>query len=109
MDIVKRVETRLGKHNKTEIVEELVQTICDRICLRVKASEFPEVLASIAVDATVKAFNRINYEGISSENDDAISTSFITDILDEYESEFAGYMDMLSDEDTADTEKVRFL
>ena len=39
----------------------------------------------------MKLWRRWNYEGISSENGDTISTSFVEDVLAEYDDEFAAY------------------
>ena len=69
----------------------LCNTICDRLTLRLGESKLPDAFERIAADATVKAFRRMYYEGISSETVSDISTSFISDILDEYNEEIEAY------------------
>ena len=68
---------------------EYLQTIYDRLCLRLGASTLPPLFSSICVDATVKMIRRIYYEGISSEGVANISTSFVDDILAEYADEIS--------------------
>jgi hypothetical protein len=86
----------------------------DRLSLRLGVSNesaFPSVFYSVVVDATVKAWRRVYYEGVSSETSGSINTSFVEDILAEYEPEIAGYLDSVSpDEESGSVGKVvRFL
>lgn len=88
----------------------LCDTVCDRLKIRLGESELPEAFKRIAADATVKAFRRMYYEGISSETVSDISTSFISDILDEYNEEIEAYKTYgkYAEEDVK-TDIVRFL
>ena len=87
-EIINRVKTRFrGEEVDDELLQELVVTAKDRIKLRVGVDEFPPALDSIAVDVTVKAYRRKYFEGVSSENADSISTTFVEDILKEYSIE----------------------
>lgn len=88
--MLERVKLRLeGETVSDEVLSELIQTITDRLILRLGASDLPETFNSIVVDATVKMYRRLYYEGISSENVSNLSTSFIEDILNEYSSEIS--------------------
>ena len=71
---------------------EYLQTMSDRICLRLGVEILPTPFPSICVDATVKMVRRTYYEGISSEGVANISTAFVDDILSEYASEFSGWL-----------------
>lgn len=73
------------------IVEEFVQTISDRLCIRLNVDLLPSIFESICVDAVVKMYRRIYYEGITSEGAANISTTFVDDILAEYAQEIADW------------------
>lgn len=110
--ILSRVTTRLGnEENSPEIVADIVQTIIDRICLRVGVAndaEFPALLYSVAVDASVKAYRRYYFEGIQKESAGGIDTTFVNDILDEYAEELGAWIDANA-KDSAAAKVVRFL
>ena len=113
--VIDRVEKRLGEFDNREKLEELTTTICDRLLLRAGVAAFdgegnrkpfPALLESVAVDAVCKAYNQLGYEGITSENVDQISTTFIANILDEYNSEIQAFMEM---QEKNDAGVVRFI
>lgn len=55
-------------------------------------------------------YNRIYYEGISSESGGNISTSFVEDILNEYNGEIESYLSLKKNSNEDGTRKVvRFL
>ena len=87
-----RLKTRLPNTEleDNELIEYLL-TVNDRLCLRLGAETLPPLFGSVCVDATVKMIRRIYYEGISSEGVANISTSFVNDILAEYESEIGDW------------------
>lgn len=91
-ELLARLKTRLPDTELTddELLEYL-QTISDRLCLRLGADSLPPLFNSVCVDATVKMIRRIYYEGISSEGVANISTSFVDDILAEYAVEISDY------------------
>lgn len=95
--ITARIAARMsGETYDEELMGELSQTVFDRLCLRLGVKEeyaFPSIFYSIVVDATIKAYRRKYYEGLSSETSGNISTSFVSDILAEYEPEIASYLD----------------
>ena len=113
--VIDRVEKRIGEFDNREKLEELTTTICDRLLLRAGVAafdgegnrkEFPPLLESVAVDAVCKAYNQLGYEGITSENVDQISTTFIANILDEYQQEISAYVEM---QEKTDAGVVRFI
>lgn len=111
-ELLDRVQTRIKPYNVVateDNLKELITTIADRICLRVGDSVLSDLLYSIAVDATVKMVRRINYEGINSESVDTISTSFVSDVLSEYDDEFRSYIYMNSKDDSKGKRMIRFL
>lgn len=74
------------------VIDEFLQTIHDRLLIRLDADEMPERGCSIVVDATMKALRLRGYEGSRSETDSdggSISNTFIDDALDSYKDEIA--------------------
>ena len=93
MGLIERVKNRLiNKEISEDLIEELTQTVQDRVLIRINEDSLPSLFESIVVDATVKAINRTYYEGISSESVSNLSTSFVEDILSEYDDEFNSYL-----------------
>lgn len=87
-ELLLRLKVRLPETKLTdEQLTEYLQTMSDRLCLRLGAETLPPLFYSVCVDATVKMIRRIYYEGITSEGVANISTSFVEDILSEYDSE----------------------
>lgn len=87
-----RVIVRLsGETVNDALIEELVETVSDRLCIRLGEEELPALFNSICVDATVKLYRRVYYEGISNEGNEGISTSFVEDVLSEYLYEIEEY------------------
>lgn len=76
---------------------EYLQTVSDRLCLRIGTDTLPTLFGSVCVDAAVKMIRRIYYEGISSEGVANISTSFVDDILSEYDQEISDYKNAQAD------------
>jgi len=92
MTIKDRVKLRIEDEAvSSAIVDDICQTVQDRLIIRLGTRELPECFESIAVDASVKAVRRLHYEGIQSEGAANISTSFVSDILAEYEAEISRY------------------
>lgn len=69
-------------------IEEMLQTVIDRITIRMETTaELPETAGSIVVDAAMKALRLRGYEGSTSESagdGGSVSNSFIDDILSAY-------------------------
>lgn len=93
--MLERVKTRLELNDfqySDALLQELLATVRDRVLLRIGGAALPLLADSIVVDATVKAVLRQNYEGIKSESlgeGGSLNTTFIDDILEEYEEELA--------------------
>lgn len=93
-ELLHRLLVRLPDTQLTnEQLTEYLQTMSDRLCLRLGAETLPALFNSICVDATVKMVRRTYYEGISTEGVANISTSFVDDILAEYAGEIADWKD----------------
>ena len=88
MSILDRVKRRLPEADQT-LLEEYIQTMEDRICIRLGENALPDAFASVCVDAVVKMYRRTYYEGISSESVANISNSFYEDFLAEYDQEIS--------------------
>lgn len=107
-DLSDRVKLRLPEESNEDLLSELIITVSDRLCLRLGAETLPSIFGSVAVDAVVKMYRRIYYEGISSENVTGISDSFVDDILAEYDTEIEGYKEQQANSGEG-TRLVRFL
>lgn len=91
-ELLRRLKTRLPDTELTDSqMEEYLQTMSDRLCLRLGVEILPALFSSICVDATVKMVRRTYYEGISSEGAANISTSFVDNILSEYADEIGDW------------------
>lgn len=87
-ELLQRLMIRLPDTQLTnEQLTEYLQTMSDRLCLRLGVETLPPLFNSICVDATVKMVRRTYYEGITSEAVANINTSFVDDILAEYAGE----------------------
>ena len=92
MEILERVKVRLsGETVEDGQLQEMIQTVSDRLCIRLGEDSLPALFESICVDAVVKMYRRMYYEGISSENGGNLSTSFVEDVLNEYAEEIEGW------------------
>lgn len=109
MDILQRVRIRITDPNVSdELLNEYIQTIMDRLCLRLGAETLPAAFDSVCVDAVVKMVRRTYYEGISSESAANLSTSFVEDILSEYDREISDWKNNRDDTD-GNNKAVHFL
>lgn len=97
-DILSRLKIRLPDTKLTDDdLNEYLQTVSDRLCLRLGVDTLPPLFQSICVDATVKMIRRIYYEGISSEGVANITTSFVDNILAEYADEISEWKNAQAD------------
>jgi len=91
-ELLARLKTRLPDTQLTDSqLTEYLQTMSDRLCLRLGADALPPLFHSICIDATVKMVRRTYYEGISSEGVTNLSTSFVDNILSEYDDEIGDW------------------
>jgi len=70
-----------------QVITEMLQTVVDRLLIRLDVDELPERAHSIVVDAAIKALRLRGYEGSTSESSvdgGSISNSFIDDVLSAY-------------------------
>ena len=104
-EMINRLMVRLPntKLSLTQL-EEYLNTMSDRLCIRLGVETLPALFESICVDATVKMIRRIYYEGISSESVANINTAFVDNILAEYADEIGDWKN--SQADTGNSKKV---
>lgn len=70
-----------------EVIIEMLETVSDRLAIRLETMELPKQAGSIVVDAAMKALRLRGYEGSTSESaadGGSISSSFIDDVLSAY-------------------------
>lgn len=109
-ELLQRLFVRLPDTQLTdEQLTEYLQTMSDRLCLRLGADALPTIFESVCVDAAVKMYRRTYYEGISSEGVANLSTSFVEDILDEYAEEISRYRDRQANGSGGSGKVVSFL
>lgn len=107
-----RVQNRMnGETYDNTIMDEVIQTITDRLCLRLGVTEatFPDVFKSVVVDASVKLWRRRYYEGIKTEWNASLKNEFITDILAEYQDEIDQWLNSAAADQSGNRKVVRFL
>lgn len=111
MGLMDRVITRLPEEGEVDnrLLDELIETAKDRICLILDEEELPFKFESICVDVVVKMYRKKFYEGISSEGIDSLNTTFVNNVLGEYSEEFRLYLDRKEKREEQDKKKVRFL
>lgn len=107
--ILERVKTRLPDEPNDNLLNELIDTAKDRICLRLGVDEIPDLFNSICVDVVIKLYRRQYYEGISSESADTLNTSFVNDVLSEYDNEFDKYIKDKEKNEQKLARKVKFI
>lgn len=115
MDTLSRVKARLDvwEDMPSDVwLKEVIQTLIDRVCMRIGVSDLPVSAESLVVDATVKAVNRRFDEGVTSESEGqggTMAVQFVEDVLAEYDAELSALADMARAEGTSKLPKVRFL
>lgn len=78
------------------VIEEMIATVSDRLCIRLKVAELPHLAESIAVDAAIKALRLRGYEGSTSESASdggSMSNSFVDDVLSAYSADIEALRD----------------
>ena len=117
MSVLDRVKTRLEAVEdkpSDKWLEEVKNTLTDRICLRIGVSTLPDTAKSLVVDATIKAVNRRFDEGITQEAEGqggTLSLQFVDDLLAEYAAELSALAEIARADTTAALQfpKVRFV
>lgn len=107
--LVERIEVRYSPDEAVpseDRIKEALQTVHDRLAIRLKTQEVPALGASIVVDAAMKSLRLSGYEGSVSESSGeggTISNTFVDNVLKEYEAEIADLKSVLC------SKGVRFL
>lgn len=111
MTTLQRVRLRVPDVNiaSDDLLNDYISVITDRLNLRLGTENLPAIFESIVVDAVVKMYRRTYYEGISSEGVANISTSFVEDILAEYEREISDWKSSHAGEEGTANRVVSFL
>ena len=108
MTIIERVKMRVTDA-PDGFLQNLIDTVTDRLNLRLGTAVLPTAFETICADATVKLYRRQYFEGISTEGVANISTSFVEDILNEYETEIGNWINANADDSGTTSKVVRFL
>ena len=109
MDIAERISNRMnGEEIDYTKMNELITIVSDRLCIRLGETQLPDAFRSICADASVKMYRRLYYEGITTEGTEGISTSFVSDVLSEYNDEISSWKEQKSNT-SGSGRVVRFL
>ena len=112
-DLMNRIKARVvirTQAESDELIEDIIQTVYDRLVLRVGiAGDFPALLESILVDVSVKYYRRVYYEGITQEGFGSNSVTFEDSLFDEYAEELEAWKNAFSDDENSTRKKVRFI
>lgn len=96
MAVIDKLLQRLKATDETvdeTLAQDFLDTISNRLCLRLHVQSLPTIFELIAVDATVKMWRRVYFEGITTEGvNNSLQTDFVDDILDEYAAEIEAYV-----------------
>lgn len=107
-----RVQNRMnGEEYNETIMNEIIQTVTDRLCLRLGVTEetFPDPFLSILVEASVKVWRKRYYEGIQLEDLGSLRTEFVSDVLAEYQEEIDQWLNSSAADQSGNRKVVRFL
>lgn len=97
--LLSRIQLRIDEADMNiDKLNELLQTVNDRLCIQLTVKTLPKPFESICVDATVKMYRRMYFEGISTESATNLSTTFVNDVLAEYSSEITAYLESKSNQ-----------
>lgn len=90
--ILEDVKTLLGAEAAEEQIEVSISLATSSVLNRMNRygsdkTEVPEDLNFIVIELAVARYNRIGSEGMSSESIEGLSTSYISNLLDQYDSD----------------------
>lgn len=89
---LERVKLLLHVTNQDELLAEIIILTTEKILSRINEDTIPSKLEWILIEASIKRFNKIGSEGITSENIEGSQISYGGDI-EEYEIYFADYIE----------------
>ena len=96
VSIESAVRTLLGKEAQEDRIEVSIKLASAGVLSRLKKYNpslpgVPEELSYIIVDVAVARYNRIGSEGMTSETVEGISSTYISDLLDQYDDEIKAF------------------
>lgn len=84
----------------------IIQNVIARLKILLGGIEPPKEMQYIVVDVSVKRFNRIGSEGLSSHSVEGESTSYATNDFDEFKDDIEAFLEQQKDSSRG---KLRFL
>lgn len=84
MDYIERLKLLLNIYDQDELLTEIVNITKDKLLLYLELNTIPKELEWILIELSVKRFNRIGSEGMSSENTDGSNITYEDDELSNY-------------------------
>ncbi len=94
-ELVKRVKVRYLDGEAVpadDVIEEMLNTVSDRLKIQIDANELPALANSLVVEAAQKCLRLRGYEGSTSESASdggSISNSFVDDVLAAYSDDIS--------------------
>lgn len=90
MDYLEQVKTRIGLKDDLQdkqlevIIKNVKAELLSRLPVELRTNDVPEGLEFIVIEVTLKRYNRIGAEGMSSESQDGRSSTYEPKDFDEY-------------------------
>lgn len=84
MDYIEKLKLLLNIEEQEELLEEIVNITKDKLLLYLNKEEIPSELEWILIELSIKRYNKIGSEGMSSENTDGSNVTYEDDELLEY-------------------------
>lgn len=94
MDTLKNVKVILGinSEERDDLLSLLITQAESRLKLRINAENVPDELEYIIMEITVKRYNKIGSEGLSSHSVEGESMNFDSDDFASYENDINAYL-----------------
>lgn len=84
MDCIERLKLLLNVEEQDDLLTEIVNITKDKLLLYLKKDSIPKELEWVLIELSIKRFNRIGSEGMSSETTDGSTSTYEEDELASY-------------------------
>ncbi len=108
--LLDRVKLRLKieDDSQNEILQDLINSAVDDICLYIGEDECPDKLQSTCVDITVTTYRLLGLEGLQSEQVDVINRTYIASAISIHQNKLDMYLLQKEKAEQKLSRKVKF-
>lgn len=108
--LLDRVKLRLKIEDNSQdvLLEELINSTIDDICIYIGEDECPAKLHSTCVDITVTTYRLLGLEGLKSEQVDVINRTYIESGLNIHRQKLDKYIHQKEKKEIQESRKVKF-